>query len=294
MEVKETLMLRRNSIGGFALAVALLVTPAVAQAFDDAKYPDLHGQWTRAPVPGAVGQPTYDPSKPWGRGQQAPLTAEYQAIFEANLADQAAGGQGIVPWGSCLANGMPAIMTVFQPMEIVVTPDVTYVRIDQIRDSHRRIYTDGRDWPHDLEPAFDGYSIGQWIDQDGSGRYGVLEVETRGFKGPRVYDASGVPLHRDNQSIIKENFCLDKADRNLLYDEITVIDHALTGPWTVTKSFRRSANPRPWWPEYVCADGQSHVQIGREAYFLSADGLLMPAKKDQPPPDLRYFNQPPK
>jgi hypothetical protein len=25
------------------------------------------------------------------------------------------------------------------------------------------------------------------------------------------------------------------------------------------------------------------------AYYLSADGLLMPAKKDQPPPDLSYF-----
>ena len=290
IEVKERL--RRNSIGGIALTAALLVTPAVAHAFDDAKYPNLHGQWTRAPVPGAVGQPTYDPSKPWGRGQQAPLTAEYRAIFEANLEDQAAGGQGIVPWGSCLANGMPAIMTVFQPMEIVVMPDVTYVMIDQIHDSHRRIYTDGRDWPSELEPSFDGYSIGKWIDEDGDGRYGVLEVETRGFKGPRVYDASGVPLHRDNQSVIKEWFYLDKADPNLLHDLITVIDHALTRPWTVTKNFRRSPNPRPWWPEYICADGQSHVQIGKESYFLSANGLLMPAKKDQPPPDLRYFDQP--
>jgi hypothetical protein len=25
--------------------------------------------------------------------------------------------------------------------------------------------------------------------------------------------------------------------------------------------------------------------------MMSADGYLMPAKKDQPPPDLRYFNQ---
>jgi hypothetical protein len=24
---------------------------------------------------------------------------------------------------------------------------------------------------------------------------------------------------------------------------------------------------------------------------MSADGYLMPAKKDQPPPDLRYFKQ---
>jgi hypothetical protein len=30
--------------------------------------------------------------------------------------------------------------------------------------------------------------------------------------------------------------------------------------------------------------------IGKENYFLSADGLLMPVRKDQPPPDLRYFN----
>jgi hypothetical protein len=33
------------------------------------------------------------------------------------------------------------------------------------------------------------------------------------------------------------------------------------------------------------------VVIGKENYFLSADGHLMPAKKDQPPPDLRYFNK---
>ena len=143
-----------------------------------------------------------------------------------------------------------------------------------------------------IEPAFDGYSIGKWIDEDADGRYHTLVVETRGLKGPRVYDASGIPLHRDNQSIIKERFHLDKSDSNRLYDEITVIDHALTRPWTVTKSYRRNDNPRPWWPEYVCADGQSHVQIGREAYFLSAEGLLMPAKKDQPPPDLRFFQQP--
>jgi hypothetical protein len=277
---------------GAVLLVAVGLTTTGVQAFDDTKYPNLKGQWNRAPVPGAVGQPTYDPSKPWGRGQQAPLTAEYEVIFQANLEDQAAGGQGIVPWGTCIANGMPAIMTVFQPMEIVVTPDVTHILIDQVHFSNRRIFTDGRTWPDALEPAFDGYSIGKWIDEDADGRYHTLAVETRGLKGPRVYDASGIPLHRDNQSIIKERFHLDKSDSNRLYDEITVIDHALTRPWTVTKSYRRNDSPRPWWPEYVCADGQSHLQIGREAYFLSAEGLLMPAKKDQPPPDLRFFQQP--
>jgi hypothetical protein len=31
------------------------------------------------------------------------------------------------------------------------------------------------------------------------------------------------------------------------------------------------------------------VMIGKETYFRSADGALMPTHKDQPPPDLRYF-----
>ena len=41
------------------------------------------------------------------------------------------------------------------------------------------------------------------------------------------------------------------------------------------------------------ASGNAHVQVGKENYFIiiSADGLLMPARKDQPPPDLRYFKQ---
>jgi len=33
------------------------------------------------------------------------------------------------------------------------------------------------------------------------------------FKGPRAYDASGLPLHFDNQSIFKDGFFRDKADR---------------------------------------------------------------------------------
>jgi hypothetical protein len=31
------------------------------------------------------------------------------------------------------------------------------------------------------------------------------------------------------------------------------------------------------------------VLIGKELYYLSPDGELMPTRKDQPPPDLSYF-----
>jgi len=37
--------------------------------------------------------------------------------------------------------------------------------------------------------------------------------------------------------------------------------------------------------------GNGVRQNRKELYYLSADGLLMPARKDQLPPDLRYFKQ---
>jgi hypothetical protein len=279
-----------RSIIGALTAVAAIVAASGAPAFDDAKYPDWKGLWTRARVPGAVGQPPHDPSKPVGRGQGAPLTPEYQARFEANLVDQANGGQGTSATFACLPNGMPRMMSAYEPLEIVITPDITYVLIDHIEHS-RHVYTDGRAWPKEIEATWVGYSIGKWIDEDGDGRYDVLEIESRGFKGPRAYDASGLPLHADNESIFKERIWLDKADRNLLHDEITTIDHALTRPWTVTKNYRRNSYPQAEWREWICGENNPHVVIGGDNYYLSADGLLMPARKDQPPPDLRYFKQ---
>jgi hypothetical protein len=275
----------------------LLMTVGGAWAFDETRYPDLKGEWRRAErgdLAGGAGALRYDPSKPPTLGQGAPLTPEYQAIYEANLADQAAGGQGIETTFTCLAPGMPRIMLAYAPMEIVVTADTTYILMEHIHDN-RRIYTDGRSFPAhmDDDPQFAGYSIGKWVDENGDGRYTMLEVETRGLKGPRTYDASGIPFHRDNQTIIKERIYLDKADRNLLHDEITTIDHALTRPWVVGRTYHRLVTDQPiWWREDICAENNVHVRIGKEAYYLSADGLLMPAKKNQAPPDLRYFNQP--
>ena len=51
----------------------------------------------------------------------------------------------------------------------------------------------------------------------------------------------------------------------------------------------RTKSARPVWYSEVCEENNSLLRIGNEAHFLSADGYLMPSKKDQAPPDLRYF-----
>jgi hypothetical protein len=277
-------------LGAFALAMVAM-SSAGAQIVDYAKYPNLRGQWARFVVPGVRGQPSFDQTRSWGPEQHAPLTPEYQAIFEASLADQLNGGLGNnVDRARCAPSGMPHMMVAFRGLEFVVTPQTTYILVGD-QDQPRRIFTDGRAWPKEITPTYGGYSIGRGLDPDGNGRYGVLEVETRGFKGPRVFDSSGLPLHYDNQSIFKERIHLDKADPNILHDEITVIDHALTRPWTADKRYVRDADPLVEWLESVCAEYNAQVFVGKENYYLSADGFLMPTHKNQAPPDARYFKQ---
>ena len=274
-------MLHKCSLTALTVTATLVLTIGSAAAFDDSKYPDWSGQWRR---PSGVGT-QWDQTKPPGLAQQAPLIPEYRARLEASIADQARGGQGEDSRVSCITAGMPRIMTGTRPFELVVLPEVTYVYGEG--NMPRRIYTDGRSFPTNEEPTFMGYSVGKWIDEDGDGKYDVLEVETRDFKGPRTYENSGMRLHDDNASVIKERFFLDKANRDLLHIEITSIDHALTKPWTVLKTFWRER--KVLWAEYDCAESNNHVMVGKEYYFLSGDGYLMPTRKDQSPPDPRYF-----
>ena len=274
-------MSHRRSLGAIALFAALCITAADSHAWDDKLYPDFSGQWRPIGGPGR-----FDISKPGGKGQQAPLTPEYQAIFEADLHE---GGQSeFNQTYRCWSPGMPRVTNFYGEVEFVVTPKTTHILVDHIYDN-RRIFTDGRPWPKDIIPTLLGYSIGKWVDTDGNGRYDVLEVETRGFRGPRAYEASGLPLHRDNQTVIKEKIFIDKADPNVAHDEVTVIDNALTRPWTVMKNLRRSPEPFPTWNEENCPETNPHVTVGKEDYMISGDGFLMPTKKGQKAPDLRYF-----
>jgi hypothetical protein len=262
-----------------ALASAIPITRA--SAFDDSKFPAWHGQW------GRVGDARWDTTKP-RLAQEAPLTPEYQAFLQASIAEQRAGGHGNDLMYKCYPPGMPRMMLAYNPIEFVFTPNITYVLLEHMTQ-HRHVYTDGRPWPETLKPTFVGYSIGEWVDQDGDGRYDALLIETRGMRGPRAFDSSGLPLHSDNATVVKERIYLDATDPNLLHNEITTFDHALTRPWTVTRNYRREQ--KPVWIEHICAEDNRHVEIGTENYFINFDGSLMPTRKDQPAPKMKGFDQ---
>src|SRR6266849_1714043 len=152
-------MIGASTTGVFALVVALTAAIGNARAADGSKYPNWKGQWDAInPTFGGQGV-KFDPTKRFGPAQQAPLTPEYQKIHEESMADQALGGQGnFAGHALCFPPGMPTVMAA-ATSEYVITPDTTYISLGP---QLRRIFTDGRPWPTNLLPSYDGFAMGKW------------------------------------------------------------------------------------------------------------------------------------
>lgn len=236
------------------------------------RYPDWSGQWAR------IGSLNWPPEG-YAEAGPPPLTEEYEAIRQQNVALREQGILAGDPPATCLPPGMPRVMKMSFPMEIVITPDITYIIADW-ESQVRRIYTDGRDWPEYILPEFNGYSIGEWHDEDGDGVYDMLSIETRGMKGPRSFDSTGVVLHENNETVVFEE--IRRIDDETLEDRITTIDDALTMPWTIHQRYRHETE-NVVWVEYVCAEGNRHIKLGDEWYFLNdIEGTLEPTREGQP------------
>jgi hypothetical protein len=76
----------------------------------------MRAQWTR------IGSAAFDPNKPGGRGQQPPLTPEYQALLDHILAARAAGSLEGNMTVTCIPSGMPRAMIVYETMDVIALP----------------------------------------------------------------------------------------------------------------------------------------------------------------------------
>jgi hypothetical protein len=258
----------------FAMVAGVACAPSAGTSGEAAMttHPDWSGQWAR------IGSLNWPPEG-YREVGPAPLTEEYQAVYERNLELRSNGILAGDPPATCLPPGMPRVMKMSFPMEIIVTPDITYIIADW-ESQVRRIYTDGRDWPGYLLPEFNGYSIGEWHDEDGDGAYDMLSIETRGIKGPRSIDSTGVVLHENDQTVVTEE--IRRVDADTLQDTITTVDDAFTGPWTINQQYSHVTEDIIW-VEYACAEGNRHIQLGDEWYFLDdVKGILEPTREGQP------------
>ena len=124
-----------SSICAGTLTAALLATAASAQVVDFGKYPNFSGQWSR---------PAGNPNNWRQVAGLPPYTPEAEKKFAEIQAISKAGSPANWPSTFCIPTGMPAMMNLYNPMEIVVTPATTYVLMSHNND---QISTDLHRWP---------------------------------------------------------------------------------------------------------------------------------------------------
>jgi len=223
----------------------------------------IFGQWLHYRTPGlprnANGEPiltgpaprlsngTPDLSGLWGSVQPMKRTADSSPAF-MNLENALMPGSTISmvpsaeatyrerrrvesagrPSERCLPHSIPDAMLIPSvPFKIVQNPGLTLILYEEFA-RFRQIFTDGRPFPSDLNPAWMGSSIGKW---EGD----TFIVETRGFNDLSWLDDFGHP-HSDALKTTERFHRTSLGEMEVL---INVDDHqTYTKPWTVKLGLR--------------------------------------------------------
>lgn len=228
-----------NVLAGVGVALSLTAAGASAQylKYHDPKTPRLPDGSPNLTAP--------TPRLPDGKPDMAGLWNAVDGRFLTNLAKRAGIEAPFTAWGAalfkerqenlgrdrpagrCLPHTIPNAMLVPNyPWKIVQTPGLTVILFENFTQ-YRQIFTDGRDYPTERQPAWFGYSLGKWDGDD-------FVVETLGFNDKSWLDDGGHP--RSEEMRTTERF--RRIDYGHLEIDFTFNDPvAYTRPWSVTVPF---------------------------------------------------------
>lgn len=260
--VRHTAIVHSCLAGLAAVALGVSGCSSSATTAPSSARPALTGVWVAVGTFGDPAGPAPWSNTPWP--SQPPFTPWGEAESR-RLSDL----QNVVP---CQPGG--PIFAMWQlglfPIEILEAPDRIVIKPENSA-LPRRIHTDGRGHPPDLEPSWMGHSIGRW---DGD----VLVVDTVGTNG-RTRAMNGVGsnalvsiedrnprLPVSDQLHLVERLQL-RADGEILEDEMTITDpKSYTSPIVVKRYWQRRPDIEVL--EYYCGENprsEDEVNRPREA-----------------------------
>ena len=158
-----------------------------------------------------------------GRNLQGglPYKPEAAALAKARRADDSRDD----PHVRCLPDNPPRAWTLPHLTKIMQTPKQLAL-LYEVNAMYRQIFTDGRPFPDDPTPAWNGYSVGAW---EGD----TLVVRTQGFRDDLWIDTGGSPM----SDIAKMTERITRPNYGTLDIELTIDDPKnYTKPFTVNLS----------------------------------------------------------
>jgi hypothetical protein len=194
--------------------------------------PDLSGLWhagNRNPCQPGTGEFIRCDSEIGGSsfgsnlGRSLPGGAlPYQPWAAKLAAERAADLSRDDPHVRCLPDNPPRAWTLPHLTKTIHNPKLL-VLLYEVNAMYRQIFIDGRPFPEDMNPTWNGYSVGHW---EGD----TLVVETRGFRDNLWIDTGGSPM----SDVAKMTEKIRRPNYGTLELEITIDDPKVyTRPFTV-------------------------------------------------------------
>jgi hypothetical protein len=185
----------------------------------------------------------FDPTEQASAGANLPAykgsyLADYRATQKAIAEGKPVDDRG----AQCLPQGMPAFWGGPYAFEILQTPDQINI-YQEWNEQTRRIHLDERRHPAELEPSYNGHSIGHWEDT-------VLIVDTVAIRADTHMTGDAGGRHSDAIHIV-ERFRSEGPDRL----EVTMTVHdpkAFSRPWIDVIHLHRKHGMEVM--EYVCEE----------------------------------------
>jgi hypothetical protein len=168
-------------------------------------------------------------------GAPFPLLPAAEAEYKRRMQ---AGDQG--PASRCLPHTITDNFLVPEPVKFVHTPGLTIMLFEEFQH-FRQVFTDGRTFPADMQPAWFGYSVGRWEGEE-------FVIETAGFNTQGWLDVTPLP----HSELLRTTERFRRPDFGTLQVRVTITDPAtFSRPWTTqTISFRLL--PDGDFIEYIC------------------------------------------
>lgn len=199
---------------------------------------DIGGTWDPGPTNGIQVQGAATRPDDGNPAHQPPYTA--LGLEKLNQTKPSAAARSVLPGetNDPIVLGDPQGMPREDLYELRVTQIVqspekvlllyTYGRIWRV------IWTDGRDFPKDMEPRWFGYSIGKWVDDT------TLLVETRGVDERTWIDRAGRP-HSGEMRVLE---WYHRTDQNHLELSVEIDDPKMyTKPWVALYKLPFASRP---------------------------------------------------
>ena len=219
----------KTLISTLAAGAALAALPALAQA--QAGHPNFTGAWTIVGHSSAL--------KPLD-GKPVPLNDKGKALYDAHLA---AAKKGDMSWDEttiCIPEGLPRIMTINEPFEIMQRDKAVYF-VAQNRVPWKAFF--GEKLPDDPDPFYMGYSVAKWEGK-------TLVLDSAGFRDNTVLDDKGLP--HSEQLHLTSKFKLGKDGKTMTVTYTFTDPTDYTRPWSAKASFVKKPASFQF-PEEVCA-----------------------------------------